>query len=735
MSAALGLFGTVGNYSTGSDEPVYYTGTVQNLKVLDANITTSGGDGWVGILTGFAQMAVIENCATSGKITTNHTVNYGDLVGGLAGLCWYKTVIRSCYSTAELSCTGPSADADSPDSVGGLVGQWEASAAGAAITDCWFGGSVKSNFNNGVITGLLGIHLDYESEHWMHPAVTIKNCLIVPKDMTSVAPDNILWGAYAFFYDVSNCWWPAEPADRLAIVDLDADPQPDQSGFGTASSDFLDPQVLQDLQTNQAEGVQWVAGKEHPTFIWDTNNAVYTVTLDPNGGTAGTGSVMACNNEDMPAVETLPTCEGYTFDGYYDAQTGGTQYYSADGTSAKKFDKGSDTTLYAHWSPVDYSITYNLDGGANSPANPSSYNIESEDITLADPTKPGKAFAGWYDNADFSGSPVTTIAKGSMGDRTFYAKWSASLIRIYGNTRYETAQKIADSPELNEWRSADGKFESVIVAAGLDFPDAVAGSALAVKEKAPILLVNSNDISATVEYIRNNVAEDGHVYILGGTGAVPVSFETAMDSLSQTIEVTRLGGLNRYETDLQILDQLEVQDGDEIIVATGMDYADSLSASSTGKPILIVGNQLTDTQKAFFASHQSSSVVIVGGTGAVNETVEKEIASYVGVSNITRKGGANRYETSALVAEYFTPNATRAVLAYGLNFPDGLCGGPIAYMTDSPLILVTDAANAQAMEYMNKHEIHNGITIGGPALISDATVHSIFENDSEILVR
>ena len=74
------------------------------------------------------------------------------------------------------------------------------------------------------------------------------------------------------------------------------------------------------------------------------------VSLDPNGGTGGTPSVTATKGEAMPTLITLPTRTGYTFQGYFTAASGGTQYYNADGTSAKDWDKTDETfTLYAQW--------------------------------------------------------------------------------------------------------------------------------------------------------------------------------------------------------------------------------------------------------------------------------------------------------------------------------------------------------------------------------------------------
>jgi len=78
--------------------------------------------------------------------------------------------------------------------------------------------------------------------------------------------------------------------------------------------------------------------------------------------------------------------------------------------------------LYLVWTPVTYSIIYNLDGGTNHSLNPATYTVDSENITLQSPTKEGLAFNGWWDSST-GGTRVTSIPSGSSGDKTFWARW------------------------------------------------------------------------------------------------------------------------------------------------------------------------------------------------------------------------------------------------------------------------------------------------------------------------
>ncbi len=73
----------------------------------------------------------------------------------------------------------------------------------------------------------------------------------------------------------------------------------------------------------------------------------------------------------------------------------------------------------------DYRITYNLDGGTNHSGNPTSYNVESETITLQEASRTGYTFAGWENS---NGDTVTQIATGTTGDITLTAKWNENYL-------------------------------------------------------------------------------------------------------------------------------------------------------------------------------------------------------------------------------------------------------------------------------------------------------------------
>ena len=95
-----------------------------------------------------------------------------------------------------------------------------------------------------------------------------------------------------------------------------------------------------------------------------------------------------------------------------------------------------------------------------------------------------------------------------------------------------------------------------------------------------------------------------------------------------------------------------------------------------------------------------------------------------------RVAGKSRYETSVAVAETFFADAQRAVAASGKNFPDGLCGGPLAAAMDAPLILTADGKTEAAAAYMAENAIGSGYVLGGSGALADETIVDVFGREN-----
>ena len=303
------------------------------------------------------------------------------------------------------------------------------------------------------------------------------------------------------------------------------------------------------------------------------------------------------------------------------------------------------------------------------------------------------------------------------------------LTRESGENRFETATLVAD--EMKEVLDIE-KFDAVILANGYNYADALAGSYLSTVKDAPILLTWNgaekynylND--ATIEYVKSSLKPGGTVYILGGTSAVPASIDARLSEF----HVHRMAGANRFETNIMILEEAGVPAGSEILVCTSSNFADSLSASATGKPILLVWNDrgvLYGDQPKFLEELQAKgcTFTVIGGESAVSGKMAATVGEY---GEVDRLAGANRFETSVQVAEKYFPEAESAVLAYAWDFPDGLCGGGLANAMNAPLILTMTRYETQAADYIQRQGIKSGIVLGGEGLISAASVAKIFGN-------
>ena len=294
-------------------------------------------------------------------------------------------------------------------------------------------------------------------------------------------------------------------------------------------------------------------------------------------------------------------------------------------------------------------------------------------------------------------------------------KKDMEVFRIFGDGRCETSVRVADI--LKETLGVDA-FGSIIITNGDEFADALTGSYLAAQKNAPILLYRAAFAENLVAYAQDNLEADGTVYILGGTAAVPASMETLLTDAG--LNVVRLYGDNRFDTNLAILAEAGVGDK-EILVATGYNFADSLSASATGLPILMVNNAmgLTDNQIEFLESLNGNKLTIIGGEAAISADIENALSAY---GTVTRLYGETREETSVKVAEYFFDAPEAVMLAYSRNFPDGLCGGPLAYVMGMPLLLVNTNNEAACEAYVTANEIAKAYVLGGTASVADNTV-------------
>lgn len=179
---------------------------------------------------------------------------------------------------------------------------------------------------------------------------------------------------------------------------------------------------------------------------WTANK--YTIKYNGNGNTStGTMKSMSCSyGKTYTLTENTYKKSGYKFKGWNTKADGsGTNYQDAASIKNLTSKSGGTVTLYAQWSKVKYTITYNLNDGTNASSNPSAYYVNTADITLQAATRKGYTFNGWYSDSAYT-KKVTTIKKGSTGNKTLYAKWTTNkyTIKFNGNGNTNTGTKMSN---------------------------------------------------------------------------------------------------------------------------------------------------------------------------------------------------------------------------------------------------------------------------------------------------
>jgi putative cell wall-binding protein len=307
---------------------------------------------------------------------------------------------------------------------------------------------------------------------------------------------------------------------------------------------------------------------------------------------------------------------------------------------------------------------------------------------------------------------------------------NCAINRIYGNDRIGTALSVAAA--LKDTLKVE-KFDAIILAAGgsgqdqTKFADALSGSYLASAKNAPILLYTKGDLAqANLEFIAENLSEDGTIYLLGGNVSIPAEVEAALVEAGYTVK--RLAGDDRYLTNLAILKEVGVEGVDEVLIAGGQGFADSLSASATGLPIMLVKGSkttLTEAQIEFLKSVEGKKITILGGNAAVSAELEAAIEEVVG-KDVDRVFGETREETSVMIAKKYFPEAEIALITYSKMYPDGLAGGVLANVLGAPLLLTKAGSESIANEYIEEIGIEAGYVLGGSAVMTDETAKAVF---------
>ena len=212
---------------------------------------------------------------------------------------------------------------------------------------------------------------------------------------------------------------------------------------------------------------------QHKDYVFtiEVIEADFAINYVLNDGVNNPDNPAGYNILTLPLEILAPTKEAYRFLGWYDNAE-----FNGDPITEIAAGTTGDVTLYAKWELVIYSIVYELNGGTNAETNPDTYNIENLPLTLADPTKAGYTFLGWYNGE----TKVTEVPAGTTGEFKVEAKWQINEYTIsydlaegawegtagVGSYTIESEDIVLPNPVRNGykflgWYNVDEKVETI----------------------------------------------------------------------------------------------------------------------------------------------------------------------------------------------------------------------------------------------------------------------------------
>lgn len=322
------------------------------------------------------------------------------------------------------------------------------------------------------------------------------------------------------------------------------------------------------------------------------------------------------------------------------------------------------------WSPAATSTRTEWRRGSTVVATGTTYVVRTADVgaTLTAVTVGTRA-----------GYPDASAASAALGVRP-----RGEVSRLAGSDRYATSSAISNAT----FPPTRG---TVFIASGRDFPDALAGAALAGESRygSPVLLTDPsalpNSVRAELQRLRPQ-----SIVILGGEAAVSSRVQSQLRSYAPAVR--RVSGPDRYATAASISSFAFGRGVEVAYIANGANFPDALSGAAAAghrdSPILLTTHTgLPPATVAELQRLRPKRIVVLGGTGAVSSAVQSQLRQYTSGS-VTRLSGSDRYATSAAIsAATFPRNVPVAYIADGANFPDALSGAAAGGHLGGPVLL------------------------------------------------
>ncbi|RXZ72964.1 cell wall-binding repeat-containing protein [Agromyces albus] len=305
--------------------------------------------------------------------------------------------------------------------------------------------------------------------------------------------------------------------------------------------------------------------------------------------------------------------------------------------------------------------------------------------------------------------------------------WQPAVIdRVAGADRFEAAAAMSA-----------GTFEPgvpvVMVANGLNFPDALSAGPAAAVLGGPVLLVTPSAIPPSIGAELERLAPQ-RIVVVGGPASVSEAVLSELSGFATTVE--RITGGDRYEVSRNVAAYAFSEPSMEyfqVLFADGRGFADALSAgaaaANSGFPLVLVNGgrpELDAETKSLLTDLHPFHTWIIGGPNSVHSGFDDSLRSN-GFST-QRIGGADRFAVSAGLTAYFsvTNHDEIVFFATGFNFPDALAGAPVAAATRANLLLVPrDCVPIVTLQAMQQRSLSDVVLLGGPASLGSGVENLI----------
>jgi hypothetical protein len=194
----------------------------------------------------------------------------------------------------------------------------------------------------------------------------------------------------------------------------------------------------------------------------------------------------------------------------------------------------------------------------------------------------------------------------------------APAVRYAGANRYDTAVRVSQA-------SFGPGVDTVYVATGQLFPDALAAGAAGAQTGSPVLLTHPTTLASGTRAEIARLAPR-RIVIVGSPGSVSAEIEQSLSSIAR---VVRLGGPNRYATARMIFADLRSQgSGGAVAIATGLNFPDAIAAgpavAAGGGAIVLVGGGLDPSSAEDILRHDPAVLHVLGSTATVSAAVESD---------------------------------------------------------------------------------------------------------------